>query len=447
MIEPALRAGAIAPAGDRALRHTVCSAPVDVTPGEPAATTQIAWFLLAGGLLVLMAFAARWVERLPLSPALAYLAVGFALGPGGAAVFTFDFVGQARAAELLTETTVLVSLFAVGLRLRLAGTPGWRAALRLASLGMVLTTLAGGVAAWALLGLAPAAALLLAGALAPTDPVLASDVQVKAPDDRDAVRQTLSAEGGINDGTAFPAIMLALGLYGLHEIGASGWRWLAVDVVWAVGAALAIGWGCGFATGRLLERLRRTEHLPQHEEFLVLGVIGLTYGLTLLAQAYGFIAVFTAALALAHVERRAAARTRPHDDPTHSLRLLHFTGQCERLLEMVVVVLVGIAIGSVEWRWPLLAFGAALLVAVRPLVVYASVPRSLLPSSRRRLIGWFGIRGVGTLYYLSYAFGHGVPREDARTLLDAALATIALSIVAHGVSATPLMEQYRRRRG
>jgi sodium/hydrogen antiporter len=310
---------------------------------------------------------------------------------------------------------------------------------------MALTTLLAGLTAWLVLGLGVAAALLLAAVLSPTDPVLASEVQVKESGDRDAVRLALTAEGGLNDGTAFPAVMLALGLFGAHALGEFGWRWLAVDLLWAVSGAILIGWGCGWLTGRLLHRLRRTAHLPRNEEFLVLGVIAATYGLTLYLKAYGFVAVFVAALALAHVERRVGAQA-DGEDATHSQQLLHFSGQCERLLEMAVVVLIGAALGSVNWDWRLLAFALAMLMVVRPLVVFAVVPKRLLPGPQRRLAAWFGIRGIGTIYYICYAITHGAPDDATRAVIDASLVTIALSILLHGVSATPVMEHYQRLR-
>jgi sodium/hydrogen antiporter len=404
---------------------------------------QVAWFLLAGSMLVLMAFAARWVQRLPLSPAIAYMTVGYALGPGGAHYFTYDLQQHALPTEILAEVAVLISLFAVGLRLQPVWNNGWRAALRLAGIGVAVTTVLAATAAWAVLGLSVAAALLLAAVLSPTDPVLASEVQVKEAGDRDAVRLALTAEGGLNDGTAFPAVMLALGLFGVHSLGDFGWRWVAVDLFWAVSAALLLGWACGWSTGWLLHRLRRTTHLPRNEEFLVLGVIAVTYGATLLIHAYGFVAVFVAALALAHAERARPVQ-RSHDDVTHSSNLIHFTGQCERLLEMAVVVLVGVALGNVAWSWPLVAFALIMLLIVRPFVVFAVVPKHVLSSPQRRLAAWFGIRGIGSIYYIAYAITHGAPWDAAKQVVDATLVTIALSVLLHGISATPVMAQYQR---
>ncbi len=170
------------------------------------------WFLLVGALLVTMALSSSVVRRLPLSPAMLYLAVGIGIGPDGAGWLHVDLIESAAIVELLAEIAVLVTLFSVGMRLPLPQKwRSWRTPIRLATLGMVVTTALGTVAAMWVLDLPWQAALLLAAIMAPTDPVLASDLQIRKPSDRDAVRLTLTAEGGINDGSAFPAVMLALG--------------------------------------------------------------------------------------------------------------------------------------------------------------------------------------------------------------------------------------------
>lgn len=414
---------------------------------------MVPWFLLVGVVLIVMALSGRLVQRLPLSPALIYLAVGALIGPAGIALLPIDPIDDAPVLEVLTEIAVLITLFAVALRLRLPlDAPAWGVPVRLAATGMVITTVLCAVAAHGLLGLSLGAALLLAAVLAPTDPVLASDVQIEEPGDRDAVRVSLTAEGGLNDGTAFPAVMLALAMLGAHAIGPFAWRWFALDLLWPVGGGLLLGWGCGVVVGRVVAYMRRSGSAPEAEEFLVFGVIALTYGLALATRTYGFVAVFAAGVALAQVERRNAGPVPASADPPvstdagHSVRLLRFADQCERLCEVAMVLVIGAALASVQWHWKLFAYAAVVLAVVRPLMVFLTISRARMPSSQRRLVAWFGIRGVGTVYYLSYAIHHGIAHDVADAVADAAFVTIACSIVLHGVSATPLMERYRRRR-
>ena len=245
------------------------------------------WFLLAGALLILMALLGSAVDKLPLSPGLIYLLIGVVLGPGGLGVISFDPLAHTADFRFICEVAVLVSLFTVGLKLRVSlNDPLWRFPIRLATISMMCVIAAVAAAGMYGLGLTLGGAVLLGAILAPTDPVLASDVQVRDADDRDRARFALTAEGGMNDGTAFPFVMLGLGLLGLSEMGPWGSYWLSVDVAWAVGAGLAIGWLCGGVVGRLVLLVRRVfKEAVGWEEFLTLGLIALSYGAALLLHA------------------------------------------------------------------------------------------------------------------------------------------------------------------
>jgi NhaP-type Na+/H+ or K+/H+ antiporter len=404
----------------------------------------VSWFVLVGAVLVVMAFASRWVSRMPLSFALVYLAVGFAIGPGGLDLLAIDLVAQAGTVQILAEAAVLISLFAVGLRLNLRWQwQLWRIPVKLATITMLLTIAGVALAGRVLLGLPWPVALLLGAVLAPTDPVLASDVQVRHADDRDALRISLTAEGGINDGAAFPAVILGLMLIGTAP---DPWTWLARDVVWAVAGAVALGASCGTLLAWAVTRMRKSGRRLEFEEFLALGMIALTYGAALAVQTYGFIAVFVAGLAFAQAEMPAAPMSAAKQDAEAAPRLLTFTTQCERLAEVALVLLIGAALQSVTWRPQYVILGLALLLVVRPLATFLTIRRSELSVARRRLLAWFGIRGIGSLYYVTYAVAHAGPAPWLRELVDATLVAIAISIAAHGVSATPLMEWLQRSR-
>ena len=196
--------------------------------------TDFRWFIAAGLVLVAMALAGTWVRRLPVTTALLYLAIGGIVGPLGLGLLMVDPVAHAPAVELVSEIAVVVSLFTAGLKLRIPlRDRAWLLPVRLASLSMVITVGMVALVGVIGLGLPLGAAVLLGAILAPTDPVLASDVQVTHEHDRDRVRFTLTAEAGLNDGTAFPFVMLGLGLLGLHDLGESGLRWVLIDLAWA----------------------------------------------------------------------------------------------------------------------------------------------------------------------------------------------------------------------
>ena len=421
------------------------------------------WFLVVGAVLVAMALASTVLKRLPLTASMFYLAVGAALGPFGFGLLRLDTIDDAVVLERLTEIAVIVSLFTAGLKLRLPlRDRRWRPALLLATLAMGLTVAAIAAVAVPLLDLPLGAAVLLGAVLAPTDPVLASDVQVEHEHDAEPVRFSLTGEAGLNDGTAFPFVMLGLGLLGHHDLGPAGSRWLGLDLVWAVGAGLGIGLACGAGVGRLVLYLRRVHREAiGTDEFLALGLIALSYGAALAAGAYGYLAVFAAGLTVRQIERTAstgdagppvqsAPATRGNEpdptEPAHMARaVLMFNEQLERLGEVAMVLAVGILLPTITAVQPGVLLAAAVFILIRPAAALVVLTGSALSPGQRAYIGWFGVRGVGSLYYLTFALTHGLAGPVARLLTDATLVVIAASILVHGISVTPLMRRYSRR--
>jgi NhaP-type Na+/H+ or K+/H+ antiporter len=420
----------------------------------------VIWFVITGALLIGFALAGTVLRRLPVTPAMFYLAAGACLGPWGVGLLRVDPFDDAKMLEWLTEIAVIISLFTAGLKLRLPWPDRrWHVAMLLAGVAMVLTV--AGIASFAVaLGMALPVALLLGAILAPTDPVLASDVQVIHEHDAEPVRFSLTGEAGLNDGTAFPFVMLGLGLMGLHEIGGYGWRWWTIDLVWAVAAGLAVGTLSGAGIARLVIYLRR-EHKEAVglDEFLALGLIALSYGIALLIGGYGFLAVFAAGLSVRRVERQHAEVTPPkavkqaalsaEEQATHPATapaVLGFNEQLERLGELAVVVVVGAMLSGIERVVPGLWLGFVLFAVIRPLSTALTLLVTRLSPTQRAFIGWFGVRGVGSIYYLAFALTHGLAGPEARTLVDMTLVVVAASIVLHGVSVTPLMRLYLKRR-
>jgi sodium/hydrogen antiporter len=424
--------------------------------------TATIWFMVAGALLIGMALAGSFLKRLPLTAAIFYLATGAVLGPWGGGLLEVDALRDASLLERLTEIAVIVSLFTAGLKLRLPlADRRWRTAILLASIAMMLT--AAGVASFgvAVLGLPLGAAVLLGAVLAPTDPVLASDVQVEHEHDAEPLRFSLTGEAGLNDRTAFPFVMLGLGLSGVHELGPYGGRWLAVDLAWAVAAGLGIGSLCGAAVAKLVLYLRRTHREAVGlDEFLALGLIGFSYGLALLLHAYGFLAVFAAGLSVRRVEREHSEVTAPadvaevedsrDDQATHpdtapaymARAVLGFNEQLERLGEVAVVIVIGAALTAIRAPGPGVWMALALFLVIRPLATLVTLVREPLARPPRAFIAWFGVRGVGSIYYLCYALTHGLPDTAARSLADITLVVVTGSILLHGISVTPLMRRY-----
>ncbi|MEO5687157.1 MAG: cation:proton antiporter [Burkholderiaceae bacterium] len=411
-----------------------------------------ATLLLLGVVLLAMCLLELVVTRLPLSPAVIYLAVGWIAGWMVQAKVLTPPTAPARADMLvvITEIAVLISLFAVGLQLRIPWTfKGWRVAAILASASMLVTIALATLAGWWLMpGLGFAGALLLAGILAPTDPVLASEVQIRSQNDRDAVRVSLTAEGGLNDGTALPVVMLALGLLGIGDLGVGGTRWLWHDLAWPIVGGALLGWAFGRGLGKVIHALLRHGHGLCWDELLYLGIITVAYGLSRLTDTSSFLFVFAAALGLFRRSTRATdSLERAGVEPDElGDRLLAFGHRCGRLVEVVMVLLMGFSMPWVQWRGEPLMYAALLLVVIRPLSVFMTVPGRAMPRIQRRVVAWFGIRGVGSLFYLALVIDSGISPVLATDLVNATLPAIALSVLLHGVSATPLMALYRQRR-
>lgn len=404
------------------------------------------WATVAGVVLVVMAVSDSLLSRLPLSSSMLYLGVGVILSPLCLDWARIDPVTHARQLGWVVETVVLLSLFGSGMKMSTGLRDGrWLLPLRLATITMIVTVALVVGAGWLLLGLPIGAALLLGGILAPTDPVLASDVQVAHAGDRDRLRFALTGEAGLNDGTAFPVVLLGMGLLGLHELGAGGWRWMVLDVLWAVAGGVAVGAALGTVTGRVVLYLRRkNDETEGLDNFLSLGLIGLSFGVAELLHSYGFMAVFVAGVALRRVEQRDSDEAGEAEKMAHGM--LGFNEQLERVGEVAAVVMVGLLLWTIDRSLLSWAFVAALLVVIRPLAVLVGLAGSSTSGKQRAFTAWFGIRGIGSLFYLMYALDHGLQGDLAKQLIAATLSVVVASIMVHGISVTPLMALYERRR-
>ncbi|WP_366053679.1 sodium:proton antiporter [Microcoleus sp. PH2017_34_RAT_O_A] len=394
--------------------------------------------LVIGILLLTVTLGSGWISRLPVSYALIYLIVGIGLGPYG--VKLVELRPEAQFLERLTEFVVLVSLFSCGLKMnRPLQLWAWNSTARLLGFLMPISIFAVAAIAHWFVKLDWGPAILLGAILAPTDPVLASEVQIADIEDRDELRFGLTSEGGLNDALAFPFVYF--GIYALKDNNWPNWfsQWVAVDLLWAGSAGIVMGILVAKAVtwiDRRLQRYRPADELM--EDFIALSTILLTYSLTEVVNGYGFLAVFVAGIVV----------QRSYRDPEKPLSQLHFTERIEKLMEVGTILI----LGSMLRLEALVAHGSyALLIAglliflIRPVGAWISTIGSRLHPASRWLCGWFGIRGVGSIYYLTYAFGHGLKGETAEKIAWITFTTIVISVIVHGISATPLMNWYERR--
>ncbi|WP_224333762.1 cation:proton antiporter [Haloprofundus halobius] len=400
----------------------------------------------------------RLLERRPLSFPIIYVGLGAVLFsvPG---VATVDPIGNAVVTERLTELVIIVSLMGAGLKLdRPFDWRSWSSTWRLLGIALPLTIAAMALLAWGVVGLLPATAILLGAVVAPTDPVLAADIGAGAPlteleeehapeHEWGTVQFALTSEAGLNDGLAFPFTNLAIVVAAaLSADGAWLLDWVLVDVLYKIAAGVVVGYLVGEVIARTVFRAPATLQLAEVTAGAeALAATLLAYGLAELVGGYGFIAVFVAALALRHFEWEHDYYRELHD----------FAVMVERLLLSTVLVLFGGAlVGGLlaPLTLPLALLGLALVFVIRPLAGVASFAGTSAPLPERAVISFFGIRGIGSFYYLSYALAHASFRQ--RELVVAADAlwafvgfVVLVSVVVHGVSASPVMEALDRRRG
>lgn len=389
--------------------------------------------LLAGcGLAIIAAFwLPRWFSACSSAASALLIASGlmaFGLFPGIPEIFSP--VNRPGPWELASEFAVIIALFGTAIRLdRISGLKLWGPTIRLLLIAMPLCILAIAMAGWAM-GMAFGSAILLGAVLAPTDPVLAGDVQVNAPHKggEHPVRFALTAEAGLNDGLAFPFVYLALFVITLgSDVAGWGLEWFGLYVVYKIAVGILGGAAAGWLLGRMLFKFPKGNALAETGAGVIAlaGVI-FTYGLTELVEGYGFIAAFVMGLVL----------RRQEEDHEYHARLHTFSEALEHAVTAILLVMLGGALPDLwpHFGWAELGIGLLLIFAIRPLIGLASLWGTQLAWKERGVVAFYGVRGIGSIYYLAYACGLVAVDDDARLWAIVAF-TILLSSVVHGLSA------------
>ena len=405
----------------------------------------ILMLFVVGALIALVAWLPLVFRRAPLSLPIVCVVLGaglFSLPQVG-----FDPLPQAYPdiTERLTEFVVIIALMGAGLKIdRIFNLKRWGVTWRLLGITMMLWIVAIVVLGWTVLGLGLAGAILLAGTLAPTDPVLASDIQVGAPQEgrEDEVRFGLTSEAGLNDGLAFPFVNLAIALALVAAGQKTDWfvEWLTYSVLWEIGAGLAVGWLIGWVFGWLTFTIPASTKLAATRDgFIVLAATFLSYSVTEMLHCYGFLAVFITALAFRHADRDHQFHVEMHD----------FIEQIERMAMMVVLVLFGGALvsGLLAPLRPVDVMVAVVIVlVVRPLAGMVGVIGLKRPLREKLILAFFGIRGVGSFYYLAYGLSRAPFEGRGRVWALVGLICL-MSILLHGITVTPVMRWFDRSQG
>lgn len=383
------------------------------------------------------------LTRRPAHVAAVALALGALLGPMGLRLLRPQLLEDGALIETLSEIALLTCLFCLGLRLR---TPIewrlWRIPLRLATLTLFATVAVAAAAAHLMFDMGLAESLLLGAIVAPTDSVLAADLASHAvaeaglhsDTEQDATAFILSAESGINNGLGAVLVLLVLGLMGLMDSDSAALGSVSLVALWAILGGLLTGSLIGAGMARwitLLDPERQAEFL---EEAMVFATAALAYGAALAMHTNGFLAVFAAGVALSHGGRWR----RPLRNRALMPRVLRIAGRIERYAWLVIVVLLGTLLASIDYKWWMLVFAVMLILVIRPLGVRLGLGGVALPEAQWRGIAWFTARGVASLYCLAFAINHGLSAPFARQLTGVTLVVVVTSILMSTMSGIAL---------
>lgn len=412
------------------------------------------WLIVIGAAVLATAVLPRLISKYPISMPIVLLILGYAVVALPLGLEAPNPLEHGTIAEHLTELGVIIALMGAGLNIdRKPSLKGWSGTWRLLSITMLLSVAGAALVGWWIAALAPATAMLLGAVLAPTDPVLASEVQVGAPGEgsegeetedtdetghgeEDEVRFSLTSEAGLNDGLAFPFtnMAIAMAVAGAHP---GNWieTWLLIDVLYKLGVATVIGFALGYLLAIAIFSMPAKTSLAK--SMVGLGALAATlliYGVTEYLGGYGFIATFLGAVIIRNYKRR-----HEYHDSLHSL-----TEKVERLLTALIVISLGAAIAGGLFEplnWRLVMAAVMIIFLIRPLSgVLGLIGFNKAPWRDRLAISFFGIRGIGSLYYLSFALNEEA-FEGAREIWALVGLVIVISIFVHGITGAPVMNK------
>ncbi|MGV3510099.1 MAG: cation:proton antiporter [Sphingobacteriaceae bacterium] len=380
---------------------------------------------------LLMAWMPAISKKTGISYAIWYVLAGFIL------YSSFDFfpnpdpIRKEDFVVHLTELVVVVSLMGSGLKIdERFSFKRWAVPFRLVTSTMLLSIVLLAFGGVYLLHFDIASAILLGAVLAPTDPVLASDVQVGPPHDKEKniVRFGLTAEAGMNDGMAFPFTWLAVtvALLGSKSGGLKDWVWM--DLLYRT----FVGVASGFLIGRILAWLlfylpKKMDFEEIRDGFVAVSATLVAYGITELFNGYGFIAVFVTAITIRNYEMNHRYHTKLHS----------FIDQIERILLAIVLLLFGGSLATgilANLTLKMAILGLLFLFLIRPFSAWIGLLGTRLNLKEKAAIGFFGIRGVGSFFYLAFA----LDKSDfsfADELWSIAAFVVLVSIITHGTTA------------
>lgn len=397
------------------------------------------FYLLAVGIITLLAAVIPNIfGKKLLTPPIIYIFIGIVFAFAGRHFTDFDVMNHTNSIRRVSEFVVIIALTNAGLKIKKPfAWQTWKYSFRLLIITMPLTIIGAALTGWWLLNLAPAAALLFGALISPTDPVLASELQTSSPSKKDLskIRLGLTSEAGLNDGLAFPFTFFAIFMASKGN-DYTKWigEWFWIDVMYKISIGVLIG----FITGWLFYKLIFKITSKSHHSHISRGILSLAltlfpYGITELLGGYGFIAVFIAACTFSSSEEEAKYMDTLHD----------FTEEVEQIFVTFIFIFFGIYLSaSMEKLLDAKIIIAAIIViiVIRPLSGWLALYKTDLSSFQKFTLSFYGIRGVGSIFYLMYAFEQ-TEFPNTHELIQLSAAIIVLSIFIHGLSSFILQKK------
>lgn len=391
-----------------------------------------------------MAISPSFLKKLPVTNSVVYLLFGILLGPHGMNVMSLNSLEHTKMIEIISELTVIISLFTVGLKLRFSlRDPIWKIPISLATISMILTVCLIAALGFFFFDLGLGQSILLGAVISPTDPVLASEVQLSHPGEKSSMKFILTTEGGMNDGTAFPFVMLGLGLIGVEGKIWSLETWILKDLIWAISAGVAVGVLTGYLVTKIASYVKEVHKSYYLEDFLAISSIALSYGLALQIHSYGFLAVFVNALTIRQLEMKKSLSVERRKQDKIPDNVLSFNEQLERIFEVLSVGTVGLLINLNTFSWHSLIIALSVILIIRPLAIFLGTCKSDLNLKEKIFLSWFGVRGIGSVYYLYFALNHNDSFDGNNVLIHHTLWTILFSIFLHGISVKIILKRFK----
>ena len=409
-------------------------------------TSYLLAFACIGFAISLMAFLPVYTKKIKITYIIPLLLIGICLYYLGAPLPWPDPLWELEVGTVVSEVIVIISLMTAGLKIGTSyGWQQWKKPLSLIVITMPLFMVAIFAIAHWVLGLNGPVSLLLAAVIAPTDPVLANELQLEEQQNTEnkntGLRFTLTAEAGINDGLAFPFVFLAILWSGASSLGEIDWaHYIGFYLLYKIGVGVLIGALIGLAYSHAI-----AYHTQENQKFIMNGFIAValtffSYGIAESLSTYGFLSVFATGICMQY---KCHAN---NNNESMNTTMLTFVEQTEKLLTSLWTIFFGGAIvsGILSYTdvWGILASLVVVLV-LRPIFGYLAMLTTNFSKKKRWAISFFGIRGIGSFFYLGYALSHGSFTESDE-LFGIVSYVVLFSILIHGLTSLRVVQYFNK---